>query len=68
LLPEQCDRAGCTDAAALFCPLCLRFFCAAHEQLPDGHICLAAFPFNALRVLDDDEVDAALQRGFEPLP
>jgi hypothetical protein len=66
-VPEQCDRAGCTLDATTWCPLCTRFFCAAHDQLPDGHICLASFPFNGLRVLDEDEVEAALEH-FQPLP
>ena len=66
-IPEQCDRAGCTAPVETICPLCVRCFCVEHDQLPDGHICLAAFPFNGLRRLDDDEVNAALEH-FRPVP
>jgi hypothetical protein len=45
----------------------MRCFCVEHDLLPDGHICLATFPFNGLRRLDDDEVEAALEH-FQPLP
>ena len=66
-IPERCDRAGCQASVETWCPLCSRCFCLTHDELPDGHICLASFPFNGLRVLDEDEVVAALEH-FRPVP
>jgi hypothetical protein len=50
-----------------WCPLCVRVFCAEHDRLPDGHICLAAMVFNVSHQLEPDEVEAALER-FRPVP
>jgi hypothetical protein len=52
-----------------WCPICVRCFCAEHDQLPDGHICLASYGFfNATRRLDDEaEIEAALEH-FRPVP
>lgn len=38
--PEVCERAGCLAPVETWCPLCERFYCAAHDRLPDGHQCL----------------------------
>jgi hypothetical protein len=68
-IPERCDRAGCTAPVETICPLCVRCFCREHDNLPDGHICLASYGFfNAARRLDDEaEIEAALEH-FQPLP
>jgi hypothetical protein len=67
-IPQLCDRAGCQVPVQTFCPLCTRCFCAEHDKLPDGHVCLSAMRFNTSRVLDDDdEIEAALER-FRPVP
>jgi hypothetical protein len=62
-IPDRCARAGCTAPVETWCPLCDRCFCTAHDRLPDGHACLAAF--NASRCLELDEIPAALER-FRP--
>jgi hypothetical protein len=66
-IPQLCDRADCQAPVQTFCPLCCRVFCAEHDQLPDGHICLSAMVFNVSHQLEPDEVDQALAH-FEPLP
>jgi hypothetical protein len=66
-IPDTCDRAGCQAPIATYCPLCQRLFCLTHDRLPDGHVCLSSFTFNATRVLDMDEVDQALEH-FRPVP
>jgi hypothetical protein len=47
--------------------LCQRVFCAEHDQLPDGNLCLSSVHFNVSHQLDDDEVDQALEH-FRPVP
>jgi hypothetical protein len=50
-----------------WCPLCVRVFCAEHDQLPDGHLCLSSVRFNVSHQLEPDEVDQALEH-FRPVP
>jgi hypothetical protein len=45
----------------------VRVFCAEHDQLPDGHLCLSSVRFNVSRQLEPDEVDQALEH-FRPVP
>jgi hypothetical protein len=66
-LPDQCDRVDCQAPMTTFCPLCQRVFCAEHDHLPDGHLCLSSVRFNVSRQLDDDEVAQALEH-FRPVP
>jgi hypothetical protein len=66
-LPDQCDRADCQAPMTTWCVLCQRVFCAEHDRLPDGHLCLSAVRFNVSHQLDDDEVDQALVH-FRPVP
>jgi hypothetical protein len=66
-IPATCDRAGCQAPIATWCPLCVRVFCAEHDQLPDGHLCLSSVRFNVSRQLEPDEVDQALEH-FRPVP
>jgi hypothetical protein len=67
-LPDKCERAGCQAPMTTWCPLCVRVFCTEHDQLPDGHICLASYGFfNVSHQLEPDEVDQALEH-FRPVP
>jgi hypothetical protein len=59
---RACDRFGCRRAVETCCMICLRPFCALHEPLPYGHVCLSTVP--ALDRPTLKRVDQAAQVRF----